>query len=163
MHAQEHPLDQAVEEGSKKEGSLMQGRAACVMQCPRRCASPLHWACCRCRDEDKQRSPVGSPGTSSSSVLGKCVQEKDKDNFIVSKSADMGPLGLGLGVSVGAGTAVTTTPYLSRDTTYCYRHCKGISHFPLLLYHPSPRPMPDWITSAFLTSVHVTPPHRTLP
>ena len=43
---------------------------------------------------------------------------------------------------------VTITPYLSRDTTYCYRHCKGISHFPLLPYHPSPRPMPDWITSA---------------
>src|SRR6266702_1948944 len=43
---------------------------------------------------------------------------------------------------------VTITPYLSRDTTYCYRHCKGISHFPLLLYHPSPRPMPDQITSA---------------
>src|SRR6266702_238850 len=38
---------------------------------------------------------------------------------------------------------VTITPYLSRDTTYCYRHCKGISRFPLLLHHPSPRPMPD--------------------
>src|SRR6266702_2233243 len=36
--------------------------------------------------------------------------------------------------------AVTITPYLSRDTTYCYRHCKGISRFPLLLHHPSPRP-----------------------
>ncbi len=43
---------------------------------------------------------------------------------------------------------VTITPYLSWDTTYCYRHCKGILHFPLLLYHPSPRPMPDRITSA---------------
>src|SRR6266702_765852 len=40
-------------------------------------------------------------------------------------------------------TCVTITPYLSRDTTYCYRHCKGISRFPLLLHHPSPRPMPD--------------------
>ncbi len=39
--------------------------------------------------------------------------------------------------------SVTITPYLSRDTTYCYRHCKGISRFPLLLHHPSPRPMPD--------------------
>src|SRR6266702_597046 len=38
---------------------------------------------------------------------------------------------------------VMITPYLSRDTTYCYRHCKGISRFPLLLHHPSPRPMPD--------------------
>src|SRR6266702_1895271 len=27
---------------------------------------------------------------------------------------------------------VTIMPYLSRDTTYCYRHCKGILHFPLL-------------------------------
>ncbi len=41
------------------------------------------------------------------------------------------------------GANVTITPYLSRDTTYCYRHCKGISRFPLLLHHPSPRPMPD--------------------
>src|SRR6266702_7692328 len=28
---------------------------------------------------------------------------------------------------------VTFMPYLSWDTTYCYRHCKGIFHFPLLL------------------------------
>src|SRR6266571_2643130 len=48
---------------------------------------------------------------------------------------------------------VTITPYLSRDTTYCYRHCKGISRFPLLLHHPLPRPMPDWITSVSLTFV----------
>ncbi len=27
---------------------------------------------------------------------------------------------------------VMITPYLSRDMTYCYRHCKGILHFPLL-------------------------------
>src|SRR6266702_4464987 len=47
-------------------------------------------------------------------------------------------------------------PYLSQDTTYCYRHCKGISCFPLLLYHPSPRPMPDWITSASLTFICIT-------
>ena len=45
-------------------------------------------------------------------------------------------------------TYVTITPYLSRDTTYCYRHCKGISCFPLLPYHPLPWPMPDRITSA---------------
>ena len=43
---------------------------------------------------------------------------------------------------------VTITPYLSRDTTYCYRHCKGILHFLLLSYHLSPRPMPNRITSA---------------
>src|SRR6266702_2121257 len=56
---------------------------------------------------------------------------------------------------------VMITPYLSRDTTYCYRHCKGISHFPLLLYHPSPRPMPDRITSASLTLVYAITPYRT--
>src|SRR6266702_2528794 len=56
---------------------------------------------------------------------------------------------------------VTITPYLSRDTTYCYRHCKGISRFPLLRYHPSPRPMPDRITSASLTFLHVITPYRT--
>src|SRR6266702_4103728 len=50
---------------------------------------------------------------------------------------------------------VTITPYLSRDTTYCYRHCKGISRFPLLLYHPSPRPMPDQIASPFLTLIRL--------
>ncbi|KAH9033487.1 hypothetical protein EDB85DRAFT_2289386 [Lactarius pseudohatsudake] len=65
-------------------------------------------------------SPVGSPGASSSSVLGKRVRDKeadvgsrvsidsvtDKDNFvIISKSDDAGPSGLGLGVSAGAGTA----------------------------------------------------------
>jgi len=50
-------------------------------------------------------------------------------------------------ISGGDLSIVTITPYLSRDTTYCYRHCKGISHFPLLSYHPSPRPMPDRITS----------------
>src|SRR6266702_319979 len=27
---------------------------------------------------------------------------------------------------------VMITPYLSRDMTYCYRHCQGILHFPLL-------------------------------
>src|SRR6266702_8445335 len=56
---------------------------------------------------------------------------------------------------------VTITPYLSRDTTYCYRHCKGISRFPLLPYHPSLRPMPDRIASASLTFDHITLPHRT--
>ncbi|KAH9019093.1 hypothetical protein EDB84DRAFT_1625466 [Lactarius hengduanensis] len=65
-------------------------------------------------------SPVGSPGASSSSVLGKRARDKeadvgsrmsidsvtDKDNFvIISKSPDAGPSGLGLGVSAGAGTA----------------------------------------------------------
>ena len=59
------------------------------------------------------------------------------------------------------GEGVTITPYLSRDTTYCYRHCKGITHFPLLLYHPSPRPMPDRITSTSLTFLHVTMPYWT--
>src|SRR6266568_1769490 len=58
-------------------------------------------------------------------------------------------------------TCVTITPYLSRDTTYCYRHCKGISRFPLLLHHPSPRPMPDRITSASLTFIYVITPYRT--
>src|SRR6266702_625857 len=56
---------------------------------------------------------------------------------------------------------VTITPYLSRDTTYCYRHCKGISRFPLLLHHPSPRPMPDRITSTSLTFAYVITPYRT--
>src|SRR6266702_113971 len=56
---------------------------------------------------------------------------------------------------------VTITPYLSRDTTYCYRHCKGISRFPLLLHHPSPRPMPDRTTSTSLTFAYVTTPYRT--
>src|SRR6266702_1639384 len=56
---------------------------------------------------------------------------------------------------------VTITPYLSRDTTYCYRHCKGISRFPLLLHHPSPRPMPDRTTSTSLTFAYVTMPYRT--
>src|SRR6266702_2804817 len=56
---------------------------------------------------------------------------------------------------------VTITPYLSRDTTYCYRHCKGISRFPLLLHHPSPRPMPDRITSASSTFIYVITPYRT--
>jgi len=65
-------------------------------------------------------SPVGSPGASSSSVLGKRARDKeadvgsrmsvdsvtDKDNFvIISKSADAGPSGLGLGVSASAGAA----------------------------------------------------------
>ena len=54
---------------------------------------------------------------------------------------------------------VTITPYLSWDMTYYYRHCKGISRFPLLLYHPSPRPMLDRITSASLT---LHSPHATL-
>ncbi|SRR6266702_1357261 len=58
-------------------------------------------------------------------------------------------------------TVVTITPYLSRDTTYCYRHCKGVSHFPLLPYHSSPRPMPDRITSASLIFVRVITPYRT--
>src|SRR6266702_2808680 len=57
--------------------------------------------------------------------------------------------------------SVTITPYLSRDTTYCYRHCKGISRFPLLLHHPSPRPMPDRTTSTSLTFAYVTTPYRT--
>src|SRR6266702_6864073 len=56
---------------------------------------------------------------------------------------------------------VTITPYLSRDTTYCYRHCKGISRFPLLLHHSSPRPMPDRTTSTSLTFAYVTTPYRT--
>src|SRR6266702_4009177 len=56
---------------------------------------------------------------------------------------------------------VTITPYLSRDTTYCYRHCKGISRFPLLLHHPSPRPMPDRTTSTSLTFAYVIMPYRT--
>src|SRR6266702_7612659 len=56
---------------------------------------------------------------------------------------------------------VTITPYLSRDTTYCYRHCKGISRFPLLLHHPSPRPMPDLTTSTSLTFAYVITPYRT--
>ena len=67
-------------------------------------------------------SPVGSPGASSSSVLGKRARDKEadvvgsrmsidsvtdkEDNFvIISKSADAGPSGLGLGVSAGAGAA----------------------------------------------------------
>src|SRR6266571_5115600 len=58
-------------------------------------------------------------------------------------------------------SSVTITPYLSRDTTYCYRHCKGISRFPLLLYHPSPRPMPDQTTSTSLTFAYVIMPYRT--
>src|SRR6266702_621186 len=58
-------------------------------------------------------------------------------------------------------TFVTITPYLSRDTTYCYRHCKGISRFPLLLHHPSPRPMPDRTTSTSLTFAYVIMPYRT--
>src|SRR6266702_4408735 len=57
--------------------------------------------------------------------------------------------------------SVTITPYLSRDTTYCYRHCKGISRFPLLLHHPSPRPMPDRTTSTSLTFAYVITPYRT--
>src|SRR6266702_433095 len=58
-------------------------------------------------------------------------------------------------------SSVTITPYLSRDTTYCYRHCKGISRFPLLLHHPSPRPMPDRTTSTSLTFAYVITPYRT--
>jgi len=50
-------------------------------------------------------------------------------------------------------------PYLSRDTTYCYQHCKGILHFPLLPYHSTPRPMPDRIASA---SLIIRPHHATL-
>src|SRR6266581_8302160 len=59
------------------------------------------------------------------------------------------------------GGNVTITPYLSRDTTYCYRHCKGISRFPLLLHHPSPRSMPDRTTSTSLTFAYVIMPYRT--
>ncbi len=59
----------------------------------------------------------------------------------------------------GINRSVTITPYLSRDTTYCYRHCKGILHFPLLLHHSLPRPMPDRIASASLT---IHPHHTTL-
>src|SRR6266702_4173044 len=59
----------------------------------------------------------------------------------------------------GINRSVTITPYLSRDTTYCYRHCKGILHFPLLLHHSSPRPMPDQIASASST---ICPRHATL-
>ena len=63
--------------------------------------------------------------------------------------------------SISSHQPVTITPYLSRDTTYCYRHCKGISCFPLLLHHSSPRPMPDWITSASWTFVCLISPYRT--
>src|SRR6266702_1762172 len=65
------------------------------------------------------------------------------------------------GVGILTPRIVTITPYLSRDTTYCYRHCKGISRFPLLPYHPSPRPMPDRITSASSTFIYVIAPYRT--
>ena len=67
-------------------------------------------------------SPVGSPGASSSSVLGKRARDKeadvgsrmsidsvtDKDNFvIISKSPDdAGPSGFGFGESAGAGAAI---------------------------------------------------------
>src|SRR6266702_3236187 len=65
-------------------------------------------------------------------------------------------------ITLGPGhrmLTVTITPYLSRDTTYCYRHCKGISRFPLLLHHPSPRPMPDRTTSTSLTFAYVITPY----
>ncbi len=84
----------------------MWGRAACIVQCPRRCTSALHRAHRRHRDKDKQRSLVGSPGALSLSVLGKRMWEKDKDNFIVLKSANAGPSGLGLGMSAGASAAM---------------------------------------------------------
>src|SRR6266702_3057152 len=72
---------------------------------------------------------------------------------------DLGPIHWLLGIKISRD--VTITPYLSRDTTYCYRHCKGISRFPLLLHHPSPRPMPDRTTSTSLTFTYVTVPYRT--
>ncbi len=97
-------------------------------------------------------------------------QNCEKNSLIIflhgGKSWTQTPIVLSQRAAVGKWSllivnCVTITPYLSRDTTYCYRHCKGISHFPLLLYHSSPRPMPDRIAPTLLTFARITSPYRT--